>query len=183
MDFKVFKVASGGRGRHTNFEHVELGRVSTNFKVFKVASAGRAGTPTLKTLKLVGASWRPTSPSPPLANPAPQTLGKRRHRKIAEATKPSRSMQCCTRFLAEFSDRAPQRRGYYCVNPQRARQRPEPSHNVCEPLRPLLFRYGVTLAGEEREHTNSPTARANPAPGSGSNTARPDPFRDNPPRQ
>ena len=55
MNFKVFKVASGGRGRHTNFEHVELGRVSTNFKVFKVASAGRAGTPTFKTLKLVGA--------------------------------------------------------------------------------------------------------------------------------
>ena len=37
MDFKVFKVASGGRGRHTNFEHVELGRGSTHFKVFKVA--------------------------------------------------------------------------------------------------------------------------------------------------
>ena len=129
------------------------------------------------------ASWRPTSPSPPLANPSPHTLGKRHHRKTAEATKPSRSMQCCTRFLAEFSDRAPQRRADYTVNPQRARQRPEPSHNVCEPLRPLLCRYGVTLAGEEREHTNSPTARANPAPGSGSNTARPHPFRDNPPRQ
>jgi hypothetical protein len=41
MNFKVFKVASGGRGRHTNFEHVELGRGSTNFKVFKVASAGQ----------------------------------------------------------------------------------------------------------------------------------------------
>ena len=37
MNFKVFKVASGGRGRHTNFEHVELGRGFTNFKVFKVA--------------------------------------------------------------------------------------------------------------------------------------------------
>ena len=36
INFKVFKVASAGQGRHTNFENFEVGGGTASLKVFKV---------------------------------------------------------------------------------------------------------------------------------------------------